>query len=353
VQGCIAFDIGGTWSRSAIVTYDNRLHHFSRTPSINYLNNAAFTSEHLHSACVDYIVQETRRLQKVGRIKKSSSVGIAFGACLNHYTGLIYNSGPLWGPQDQGFALLEALQQQESAIPWIIVNDITAELLYYIQDQSYMHTGHVLLLTLSTGVGYRLFDTAQRCIPLDDVYGIQGEIGHVPITMAFRDQVVHLECACGGRDHLNAFCSGRGIEQLLVWLKSARPDEWRRSSLADVADPSFEHFAHALLQNDLLAVDLLTAASYPIAQLILQAFTLDPLIKRVVMVGGIVQTLAERYLSVIHQHLNKMGYYQISSRNPTFFRDRIVIGQPDAQGGLVGAALAARAYPMNWSDNTL
>lgn len=346
--GVIAFDIGGTWFRSGIVSLSQNVAHVSRQPAINYRNTPHRHAHELQQALVNYLIQEAMRLRPFLVSRAKPIVAIALGACLNAHTGYVLNSGPLWGPDDAPFDLLQGLNQRVPDFTWLVCNDITALLLQQIEARKGEFNGsRVALITVSTGIGSRTYDLSQHRVPLDRLYGTQGEIGHIPISFVYNEQQFHLPCDCGGKDHLNAFCSGRGIEQTLLLLARQFPHAFQKSLLGSYAvqmseNSSIAHFQRALHAGDEFAQSILEAVTLPLAQSILLMLTIDVEIEHIFLVGGVVRGLGKAYLDSLFSHLEQAGLYQISHYEPDVFRKRIHPELTDEYAGLFGAALAAR-----------
>jgi 3-dehydroquinate synthetase/predicted NBD/HSP70 family sugar kinase len=349
-QSVIVFDVGGTWFRSGVFTSNNELVLVSRQPAISFKNTPNTSFDSLKAAFVDYILGETYRLRSYFQ-EDLKLVGISIGAALNAHTSLIFNSGPIWGAVCEPFDLLSVLRQREPLMNWIIVNDITAALLHHMTIYEQYISLKLMLVTISTGVGCRIYDNRSQTIPVDTIHGLQGEIGHIPIKFEFKGSQIDLVCDCGGLNHLNAFCSGRGIEDLTQALAVQNVDDFQKSHLFKKMQINheritFKHFADAVAGEDTFANDILDAVTLPIAQLLINLFTFDPEVERVILVGGVIHTLAEKYLNSLLKHLNKIGLYQISLREPAFFEKRVVLGKSDDNAGLIGAAIAAKTQSL-------
>lgn len=357
----IVFDIGGTWFRRAVLTPAGELVALTRRAAINYKNTPHSTVHSLQGGLVDYIANEVHRLRAELPREELRLVGISMGAALNAHTGLILNSGPLWGPACEPFDLLAALRKREPGIEWTIVNDITAALLRYARLYERDSLSKLLLVTVSTGIGCRVYDARSQTVPVDRLYGLQGEIGHLPIAFEYKGRPIELQCDCGGLNHMNAFCSGRGIEALIRVLATLYAQDSQASLLLDAVQGvpehlRFEHFAKAVADDDAFARDILDSVTLPLARMLLNLFTLDPEVERVILAGGAVHTLGEKYLNSLLSHLDAIGLYQISQRDPSFFRRQIWLGLPDDNAGLFGAAIAAKShtipFPRNWEVAT-
>lgn len=340
----IVFDIGGTWFRSGLFSSDNKLSLVSKSKAINYKNTLHKKVVDLQEALVDYILDKVKDIQKKRPNLDVNVVSISMGAALNAHNGLILNSGPLWGPECMPFNLLSSLKKRNSIIRWNIVNDISASLLRNVSfdNEKNLKTS---LITISTGVGARTFNHSTKSIPVDPTYGIQGEIGHIPINFIFRDTLISSVCDCGGLNHLNAFCSGRGIESLIPKIANLYPSDYKKSKLFNNKDKvgvSFSNFLVAIKSNDNFAYEILHSVTKPIADFIVNLFTVDPLTNKVILTGGVAHSLGDVYVSSLLKNLNKIGMYQITNKDSNFFKKKIVLGKDDDNSGLVGAAIHSR-----------
>jgi 3-dehydroquinate synthetase/predicted NBD/HSP70 family sugar kinase len=348
-KSIIVFDIGGTWFRSGLLTPDNRLIFVSKRVAINFKNSPNLSITSLQQGLVDYITSETRRLRATLPDETTNLVSISMGAALNSHTGLILNSGPLWGPCSVPFDLQAALRNHDASMQWVVVNDITAALLHYARLYEHHGLSKLTLVTVSTGIGCRTYDARSNSVPVDRNQGLQGEIGHLPVVFRYKKQLLKLICDCGGSNHMNAFCSGRGIESVIQKLAARYPRNSQAISLLSAVQLAPEQyrlrpFADALSQGNTFARDILDSVTLPLANTLLSLFTIDPEVECVILTGGVINTLGDTYIETLLHHLETAGLYQISRRDPSFFRTRIRVGDPDDNAGLLGAAIAAELH---------
>ena len=341
------FDIGGTWFRSGLFREPTKLFEVERKPAINFKNTQSAVGIDLQKKLGDYLLEEVSRLLGNTNVKRIAV--ISMGAALNANTGEIYQSGPLWGPYSTGFILEEYLKAKRPDIEWIIINDVTATLCRYIADRPGQSSGKTSLFTISSGIACRTYDADSDRIPVDDLYGLQGEIGHTTIDFVFRNRPHHLQCDCGGLDHINAFCSGRGIEALICHLSVCFPKDFTASILYEFCrgnneNLTFNHFRKAVGRSDKWTSTILNAVTKPIARHIVNLLTLDPDVNRIIMTGGVVHSIEREYMGSLFRNLDTMGMYQISNRDASFFSKRIEVGQPDDNSGLLGAGIYALKY---------
>ena len=343
------FDLGGTWFRWGRYASSRGLMDFQRAPAISYLSHPELSVEDLQRALTDFIIRCTREMCAVGRGgPKIASVSV--GAPVNAHDNTVLGSGPLWGPSAKPFQLQSRLREVMPEVDWHVVNDITALLAVYMEDGSSFRK--TLLLTISTGIGCRLYDHRAHRIPYDSTHGVQGEIGHLVLTFELDGEVIHRQCECGGLDHLNAFCSGRGIAGILGSLPAVSP----RLGAAICGDPgSWEQaddshrlavFRTLLDERHCIATTLLDALVTPVSRTLTAALTLDPEIDRIVITGGVAHGLGNHYRNSLQRVFRKEGVYQITQRDPQYLTDRLHWEEMDDSGGLRGAGIYAAIHPL-------
>lgn len=342
-KGLAVFDIGGTWFRSGVYSESGELGSLDKVPALNYKNTSYTNASELQFMLLNYLVERMDYFRSQGLTLNAAS--ISMGAALNGHTGEILNSGPLWGPDCKEFDLLGNLQSKMPEVKWTIVNDVSAALLRHTRDEKYANKKRINLITVSSGIACRTYDSRTRNIPLNSA-GIQGEIGHIPIQFSTFDQPSTLLCDCGGLNHLNAFCSGRGIQQVLNSIDADILKRYSNSLFAktfldkrSVPMNQISQLFDAIKQKDEFALRILDTVTYPIAQMIVYILTIDAEIEKIIMTGGVVHSIEEQYMDSLMKNLETIGMYQ-TSRSTDFFREIIDVGVDDDNSGLIGAAIA-------------
>jgi glucokinase len=330
------FDIGGTHVRWAEWSQKRGLGKVERRPSPS------------RSRLPDTAVEELQAMlvrEMAGPVPSGGVAGISFGAALDHRTGTVYASAPLWGAHARPYDLHGALRSVRPDARWHIVNDVTAALLHLADSPRAKDRDKVLLATISTGIACRTIDRCTGEIPVDGC-GLQGEIGHLPASVLLDGVPVELRCDCGQPGHVAAFSSGPGLRRLARVLQARRPGEWSSSALGGrlARGEAFESALRgALDQGDPAARTLLDAATGPVADVVRSALCLDPRIDLVAFTGGVAVGLGEHYRTALLGHLERSGLYLTGTREPDWVSERIVLCAPDEADGLVGAGLAALA----------
>ena len=324
-------DVGGTHVRWAQWSPEQGLGEVRRVSSPSF-------SRRVHASVDELQAMPVRTLADA--VPAHGVAGVSFGAALDHRTGTVYASAPLWGPHARPFDLRAALSEARPDVRWHVVNDVTAALLHLASTPSARGLRKVLLATISTGIACRTIDQRTGEIPVDGS-GLQGEIGHLPAAVTIDGAPVELRCDCGKPRHVAAFSSGPGIRRLADVLRQRRGPDWHSSGLGRrlARGAPFERaLAAALTSGDALAAELLDRATKPVADIVRTALCLDPEIDLVAFTGGVAVGLGEHYRAALLGHLTREGLYLTSERDPAWVRDRVVVSEAN---GLVGAGLAA------------
>ncbi|MEV7344521.1 ROK family protein [Streptomyces sp. NPDC093544] len=329
-------DVGGTHIRQAWWLREGELRARTSRPSPSFKRFPGTTVAELQAMMVRELcdaVAETR----------DAVVGISFGAALDHRSGTVYASAPLWGGHSEPYSLRAALTSRRPDVHWHIVNDVTAALLHAAAAPSRSRHRKVLLATVSSGIACRVMDQRQGLIPVD-ICGLQGEIGHLPAHAELAGRPVELDCDCGRTGHLSAYASGPGLARMAEVLQQRAPERWAASRLGLLTTGGTEFepsLRRALDEDDDLAVELLDAATAPVAAVLRTALCLDPEIDEAVLTGGVVHGLGHHYRRALMGHLTRQGLYLTSDRSPDWLEQRITVSGPGEADSLAGAGIAA------------
>ncbi len=324
-------DVGGTHLRWARWSAERGLGAVHRAPTPSRTNSPSATVDELRASLVKAMAEP---------VPFGEPAGVSFGAALDHRTGVVYASAPLWGSHVGPFDVLGALRSARPDVRWHVVNDVTAALLHLADSPHAKNRRKILLATISTGIACRTIDLRTGDIPVDGL-GLQGEIGHLPATVTIDGEPVELRCDCGRPCHVAAFSSGPGIRRLSEVIRARRPRQWALSRLAG-GEPFEAALASALEDADPVAIDLLAAATRPVADVVRTALCLDPEIDLIAFTGGVATGLGDHYRDALLVHLTREGLYLTSEREPGWLPDRVLICGENEANGLAGAGLAAQ-----------
>ena len=338
-ESIAVFDLGGTWFRWARYEPSHGLVDPRRAAAISYLSHPHLSAEELQQALTDFVLRHSREMLDLHDGKLSVAC-VSIGAPVNAHDETVLGSGPLWGPTAKPFELGARLREAAPHLQWQVVNDVTALLAPYMSRAS---LGKTLLITVSTGIGSRLYDHTRRRIPYDSNYGIQGEIGHLTVTFALDGTIINRPCECGAQNHLNAFASGRGVAQILKTLPVTSPryatslrispQSWAQAS----DDDRLVLFKERLNDHAPSAREVLDALVMPLTRVLATALSLDPEINRIVITGGVAHGLGNHYREALQRTFVRDGLYLITGHDPDYLARRLHWEKPDDFGGLRGA----------------
>lgn len=306
-----AADVGGTWLRlrSGTGTPVER----RRAPSL--LNLPGTPVSDLRSLLVEALCTAA---------PPGAVAAISFGAALDHASGIVYGSGPLWGDSDSPFDLLATLRAERPDADWMVVNDLTAALADFIDRRGLPGMRRIGYLTISSGIALRVADLKNRTIPIDE-HGLQGEVGHLaaPSGPEIHDQP--LLCECGVPGHVAAYSSGPGIDRIA------------RHIGVDAGDRAPDWLPAALDAGDPTAQRVLAAAVAPIAGLLRTLWCVDPHLDLLGLGGGVVAGLGEHYRRELLATLRSGSGYADRGFSDAWLARRLVFCGPDDIDCLRGA----------------
>jgi predicted NBD/HSP70 family sugar kinase len=309
-----AADIGGTWVRIRTGGQDAPV---ERLPSPSRLRHPERSTARLRAGMVELLSE---------RAPADADAALSFGAAIDHLTGTVYGSAPLWGDAAAPYDLAADLRRRRPDVTWHLVNDVTAALLDFAAVHARPGTRRVAYLTVSSGIALRTADLERTRIPVDG-WGLQGEVGHlpVPLTDPGADILAGLRCECGATDHLASIASGPGLvraAQRLGLPAAPQVADWLPGALA-ADDPG--------------ARRLLELCAAPVAQLLRTLWCLDPHLDLIGIGGGVAEGLAGHYAAEIRRRLAPATSYADRGRDDTWLDDRLVFcapGQVDALRGV-------------------
>jgi 3-dehydroquinate synthetase/predicted NBD/HSP70 family sugar kinase len=306
-------------------------------PSISVQRATHTSGRDLQDCLVRHLIDDMRTLRDTHDIE-SGAVAVCLGAAINENSGVAVGSAPMWGPGALDFDLAAELHKHAPEYEWIVVNDVTALALFHASSLPHARVHRLAAITISTGIALRTLDLATGSVPCDTVHGLQGEIGHLPAGFELDNVTLHLPCDCGEMDHVSSFCSGPGMERTLSMLADQREGR----SLPTV--PKYvKNLAKDISEGCSRARRVLDAITKPLAQILLNHAALDPQVELTFLSGGVVQAFGDVYRESLLENMSNMGLYQVTNRDPDYFRRRIYVACTDPLAGMRGAGLRARA----------
>lgn len=310
-------------------------------PSISVQRTTDVSGRDLQDSLVNYLIDDIKTLRNTQQVAPDV-VAVCLGAAINEKNGVAVGSAPLWGPGAPDFDLAAELQAHAPEYEWVVVNDVTALALFHAASLPHARAHRLAALTISTGIALRTLDLATGSVPCDTVHGLQGEIGHLPAGFELGGVTLHLPCDCGEMDHVSSFCSGPGMERTLSTLA----DRHAELNLSPVPG-NVDELTSGIKEGCGEARRVLDAVTRPLAQILLNHAALDPQVELTFLSGGVVQAFGDTYRESLLRNMSEMGLYQVTNRDPDYFKRRISVACADQLAGMRGAGLRARAEEVN------
>jgi len=292
----IAFDVGGTHIRCVVVGAGGMLSDFEkdRIPSVPL----GATVAEVTAALVDTIADYTARVSF--DVDSVSPIAISVPGPVDR-DGVVYTAAPLFADRCPSLPLADLVRSRTGRM-CVVVNDVSAAT-WYLSNR--IEVDRFLVITVSSGIGSKIFDRARRFSVLDD-RDYAGEIGHVTVDSSGDAPV----CDCGGRGHLSAFASGRAIQRWARVLacgnsegfSSSFANELCRGRPEDLTNE--EHIVPAVLAGDQWAVDLVRRCTYPLAHM-MRTIAVANAVERIAVIGGFASSLGRRYLDILQESLDE------------------------------------------------
>ena len=195
-----------------------------------------------------------------------------------------------------------------------MLNDVSAAAWYFSER---FDADRFMVVTVSSGLGSKLFDRSRKYGVIDEV-DFAGEIGHITID----NGADAMPCDCGGRGHLSAIASGRGVQRYAVQHALEDPASFERSALFERTEGRAEsmsnerHLVPAILGGDPWARDVLAHCSYPLAQM-LSIVTAAAGLQKIAIIGGFALSLGPAYIEVLNECLEHHKDFELLAPRST------------------------------------
>ena len=291
MTGCtLAVDVGGTWMRSAIVDVTGlRLPLKKEAPGfrLNAVPLAELQDMFLGemSALVDSYLREGFSVSR-----------LALGFPGPVKDGYVYGAPTLWGKMSVPYPLLSGLKVRlgkKGVTELLVANDVTAAGRSYVTDENRTFC----IITVSSGIGNKIFLNGRV---LEGDLTIGGEIGHWYCGDAYSE----FGCDCGGRGHLGAVSSGRGVERLAEKMK---PDWAEISAVASLTHVTTSDIVQGLNRGDVFAHKTLNASVAPLASAI-NLINLATGVDNFIVVGGFALGCGEAYADALRRSMEGLQF---------------------------------------------
>jgi len=204
----LVFDLGGTRTRAGL--FDPGHSALARSVSAatpNHLDFPQSPFEHLR----DELLSSMERLAgDLVEPRMVTDLAVAFAGPIDS-NGNVVAAPTLWGNRlTAPYALRDDIARRWPDARVRILNDVTAAGFRYLRSTE----EDFCIVTVSSGIGNKIFAGGR---PLIGPNGAGGELGHLRVDDSDEAPL----CDCGGRGHLGAVASGRGV---LAYARKHVPD---------------------------------------------------------------------------------------------------------------------------------
>jgi C7-cyclitol 7-kinase len=216
-----------------------------------------------------------------------------------------------------------------------ILNDISAAAWHISRRVDF---NRFMVITISSGIGSKVFDRHHPKGVLDDVV-YAGEIGHAKVD----DALGAMACDCGGRGHLGAISSGRGIERFARQQAAHDLKRFEASACAQRFDATAHtldnerHLVPAARLGDDWALAVIREATRPLARALIST-ALAVGLEKVIVIGGFALQLGEVYLDMLRSLLKSECDYHVMKDDAA---ELVMLGSVAEEACLEGAAVYA------------
>ena len=304
----LVFDIGGSKTRAAL--FDGRTRALlapAVMPTPNHLDFPKASFDDLRCRLLSAMQHLGREVAGTAPVTR---VDVAFAGPLDP-EGRILAAPTLWGSLLQGrYPLQDDLASLWPGARIAVLNDVTAAGYRYCRRAE-----DFCIVTVSSGIGHKVFIGGR---PALGPRGAGGEIGHLRVDDSLDAPI----CECGGRGHLGAIASGRGVLQ-----QARRRDGNEGLSSGDLVA--------AFRRGERWAAEAVARSSVPLGSA-LAAMHLGVGIERFVLVGGFALALGEEYRRSVAAAASARCW----SGDDGDWLSRVELGVDDDHSGLIGAGIA-------------
>ncbi len=325
----IVIDIGGTFIRCAVADEQASLHQVQKT------RLTAFTDRRSPEDAWNEITGIIAGYEKARRpdLAADAPIIISFPGPVAYPSRIL--GAPTIVGKDAVMPDLQGEITKRTGRAVHIINDISAATWHISRTVAW---DRFLAVTVSSGIGSKLFDR-RRPHPVFDDVPYAGEIGHVQVDLSYDA----MPCDCGGRGHLGAISSGRGVERFARLKAAMDKDRFDRSlcvtryHAAPDTLTNEDHLVPAARLHDPWALEAIRSCTGPLARVLLTVTAACGL-DRIVVIGGFALSLGQPYLEILQSEMAaNCDFNVLSGKLP----DLLIMGSADEEACLRGAALYA------------
>jgi C7-cyclitol 7-kinase len=329
-HSALLFDLGGTHLRCACLTGTDDIGNLTQERIRSFRDG--LSSAEIWSELLGKIAAYATRSN--GFVEKSAPLVISFPGPL-HEDGRIVNAPTVSG-LDGTIPDLGADLSERTGRRVHILNDVSAAALYLARNSEW---DRLMVVTVSSGIGSKVCFRNSATFTLFDKGPYAGEIGHLTVD----ESTDAPACDCGGKGHLAAYASGRGIERLARQQAAADPQAFSQSLCHRLFGASAatlnneEHLVPAVRAGDNWSLRVLQEGTTPLT-VVLNTIVLALGLQGILVIGGFAFALGEIYLELLRTMIWTRCDYSAFRGSPAVLR----FGNLGEHACLRGAAEFAR-----------
>ena len=330
-KSVIVFDIGGTYFRFNVVNEDLELMEDvseNKIKSPNFQLHPDFSGDKLVSTLINEIIKTIDIIKKKYLNFEIDGIGISFPGPVD-FKGKVRSAPPIWGDLVKDYPLKKKL---ESILPHkvFVLNDVSASCWYY---KNKFEDKRFCVITVSTGIGNKIFDIKHQDKIITQPDGLGGEIGHASIECEEFDLI----CDCGFKNHLSAIASGRGTERYAKIYSKKNKKEFSNSILATMTKGNPDNLdsfilIQAVKKGDQFARDIVKNTSRYMS-LMIQQINMTIGVEKFIIIGGYALSLGEDYRNILLRNIHEMGIWGLEKNS---IDNLIVLGENNDKVNLIG-----------------
>jgi predicted NBD/HSP70 family sugar kinase len=333
----LAFDLGGTHLRGAVVDRDGALNapFRMRLPRMD----AGCSNREIWATVVAAIIDYEKCNREL--LPPAAPVVIAFPGPISGQRQIL--QAPTVSGSNAAPDLAAEIERATGRQAYLL-NDVSAAAWHFAESTA---ATRFLVVTVSSGIGSKVFDRQHAKQVLDDA-GFAGEIGHLVVD----DTPDALRCDCGGKGHLGAIASGRGIERSARRRAERNIADFQRTlpGQAVAGDSSMltneAHLVPAALAGDPWTWGVIEDCTRPLARTLVSVILANGL-DHVFVMGGFAQALGDAYRHLLVRLMIDMCDYEIARPS---LSSMVTLGPSSEEPGLQGCGSFLRWKGMSlWS----
>jgi len=299
----LVIDLGGTYFRLATyIPSVQKITAIKKIETLNYLATRQDSQNNLEDKFINHLLLNMETYIEENSSFTFSKIGIAFAGPVSPQ-GVIHRAPTITGNLNIDLNLKKILKKKMQR-DVVAINDVSAATWYFASSENEPFCA----ITVSSGIGNKVF--YNNSILINDT-GYGGEIGHYTCDHSENAPL----CDCGGKGHLGAIASGRGV-LAKVKLESAKsPEKFINSKLSALCpkaqDLTTHHIVQAILEDDPFTTDILDQTTAPLSEAIGLIYAAIG-IRRYIIFGGFAQAIGTRYLSSLIKQIKRFALFGLN-----------------------------------------